>query len=433
MESGVTHDVCAAVHPLGLASPALSSLPLTSHGLRWVHPDVPLAHPLEKAPAALLQRSMSATAVSLGPDARAYMRMIGRVVDGGHELIADMLSPLRIPPGRPVQLARFAFDGIRPASKLAQRFTTSPARALLAGLSAHSAVALTEPLTGAFGLMLGAVGHLVGWPVAEGGSRSIATALIGLLESLGGRVECGQRVGNLADISDAQVALLDVSPRQLVEIAGDRLADGYRRRLLRFRPGPGVFKMDWVLDGPVPWDDPEVSRAGTVHVGGTIEEIVAAEFEVAKGRHPRRPFVLVAQQSLFDRTRATEGREALWGYCHVPNGSAMDMTDRVEAQIERFAPGFRDRIVARRSMLTADLAGHNQNYLGGDITGGASDLRQFVARPTFGLHPWSVPISTSGSTTLEGLYLCSASTPPGAGVHGMCGWHAAQEVLRNHR
>ncbi len=273
--------------------------------------------------------------------------------------------------------------------------------------------------------MLGVLAHLVGWPMARGGSQQIADALVAVLAGLGGSVVCDRRIGSLGELPAADAILLDLTPRQVLAIAGDALPDRYRRTLTRFRYGPGVFKVDWALDGPIPWANPECARAATVHLGGTLDEITSAEADVQAGRHPQKPYVLLAQQSLFDPTRAPEGVQAAWAYCHVPNGSTVDMTAQIESQVERFAPGFRDRVLARHVMNTADVQRHDENYIGGDINGGVGDLRQFVRRPTLGLHPWSTPI--------DGVYLCSSSTPPGGGVHGMCGWHAAHEAMRNNR
>ena len=420
---GVLHDVCSAIHPLALASPAMRSLDLGDSGLRWVHPDVPLAHPLDDGPAALMHRSVDVTAAGLGSDAGTYRDMYQPLVERGFEVSDGLLSPLDVPPAHPVALARFGWIGIRSARRLARRrFDTTEARALFAGLAAHSILSLDAASSAGYGLMLGLLGHTVGWPMAEGGSGRIADALVSVLEDHGGRVECGRRVSSLTEIGEADAVVLDLTPRQVVDIASDRLPNRYRRRLSRFRYGPGVFKVDWVLDGPIPWSDPQCPRAATVHVGGTLEEVHAAEHQVSRGRHPDAPFVLLAQPTLFDRSRAPDGSETAWGYCHVPNGSDVDMTEAIETQIERFAPGFRDRVVARHTMGTSDMQAHDANYVGGDINGGAADLRQFVARPRFGLHPWRTPVA--------GLYLCSSSTPPGGGVHGMCGWHAAQEVMR---
>lgn len=420
---GAVHDVCSAIHPLGLASPALRSLPLADHGLRWIHPEVPLAHVLDDGRAALLHRSLDATADGLATDGRAWRRLFGPLVDAGFHLTDGLLSPLSVPPRHPLALARYGLVGLPSAAWVAgRRFQADPARALFAGLAGHSILSLHAPATSGYGLMLGTLGHLVGWPMAEGGSQRIADALVSLLEARGGAVECGRRIASLDELPSSATVLLDLTPRQVVAVAGRRLPDRYRRRLLRFRYGPGVHKVDWALDGPIPWSTPDAARAATVHVGGTLAEVAAAEDDVQRGRHPERPFVLLAQQTLFDPSRAPTGIHTAWAYCHVPNGSTLDMTERIEAQVERFAPGFRERILARHVMGPAAMESHDANYVGGDINGGVADVRQFVARPTLGLHPWRTPV--------EGLYLCSSSTPPGGGVHGMCGWHAAQEVLR---
>jgi phytoene dehydrogenase-like protein len=296
---------------------------------------------------------------------------------------------------------------------------------MFGGLAGHSILSLKAPATAGYGLMLGVLAHLVGWPLARGGSQQIADALVAVLEKLGGRVECNRRIESLAELPAAEAVLLDLTPRQVLAIAGDAVPKRYRKALTGFRYGPGVFKLDWALDGPIPWANADCARAATVHVGGTLGEITASESDVQARRHPERPYVLLAQQSLFDPSRTPAGVQAAWAYCHVPNGSAIDMTDRIERQIERFAPGFRDRILARHAMNTEAVESHDANYIGGDINGGVADLRQFIRRPTLGLHPWKTPI--------EGVYLCSSSTPPGGGVHGMCGWHAAQEVMRHAR
>ncbi len=427
---GVLHDVCSAIHPLAVGSPAFRELamasPLDAHGLEWIHSDVPLAHPLDGGRAAVLHRSVEQTADGLGVDAKAYRRLFGPFVEAGFDLTDGLLSPLTIPPKHPLKLARYGVVGVLPAHTVARRgFDTDEARALFAGLAGHSILSLKAPVTAGYGVMLGVLAHLVGWPMARGGSQQIADALVAVLEELGGRVECNRRVESLAELPPADAILLDLTPRQVVAIAGDAIPDRYRRALTRFRYGPGIFKLDVTLDGPIPWANDDCARAATVHLGGTLEEITSSESEVQAGRHPERPYVLLAQQSLFDASRVPDGVQAVWAYCHVPNGSTVDMTDRIEAQIERFAPGFRDRILARHTMDTADVERHDENYVGGDISGGVGDLRQFVRRPTLGLHPWKTPI--------DGVYLCSSSTPPGGGVHGMCGWHAAHEVMRGVR
>jgi phytoene dehydrogenase-like protein len=422
---GVTHDVCSAIHPLAVGSPAFREL-ADVLDVEWIHSEHPLAHPLDGGRAGVLRRSADDTADGLGADASAYRRLFGPLVGAGFDLTDGLLSPFTIPPDHPITLGRYGLTGIRSARGVARRrFDTDEAQALFAGLAGHSILSLRSPVTAGYGLMLGVLAHLVGWPMARGGSQRIADAMVAHLRSLGGSVECGHRVASLAELPRADAVLLDLTPRQVVEVAGDSLPGRYRRSLERFRYGPGVFKVDWALDGPIPWTNPDCGLAATVHLGGTLAEVVAAEDDVQRGRHPERPYVLLAQQGHFDPTRAPAGTETVWAYCHVPNGSTVDMTSRIEAQIERFAPGFRDRIVASHTMDTRAVQRHDENYVGGDINGGVGDLRQFVARPTLGLHPWATPI--------DGVYLCSSSTPPGGGVHGMCGWHAAHEVLRRNR
>ena len=420
---GHVHDVCSAIHPLGLASPALRALPLADHGLEWVHPAAPVAHPLDGGRAAVLERSVDTTALALGDDGAAYLGLMTPLVADGERIVDAVLSPLTPPPLRDLpSLVRFGVSAISPAERFARRrFATDEAQALMAGLSAHSVLSLGSPGTAGFGLVLGLLGHLVGWPMAKGGSQAIADALVSLLLAEGGEVVVGHPVRTLADIPPAPSVLLDLSPRQVLDLGGVRLPAGYRRRLNRFRYGAAVWKLDWALDGPIPWSAPGCARAGTVHVCGTAAEVAEAERDVQRGRHPERPMVLLAQQSLFDPTRAPAGEHNAWGYCHVPNGSTVDMTDRIEAQIERFAPGFRDRILARHVMGPAAIERHDANYIGGDISSGRVDLRQLVTRPVASRSPWRTPV--------DGLYLCGASTPPGPGVHGMGGWHAAQAAL----
>jgi phytoene dehydrogenase-like protein len=387
-----------------------------------VHPPVPLAHPLDDGTAVLLARDLDETAPELGRvDGDAYRRLLAPLLADPDALLSDVLGPVRVP-RRPDLLARFGLHGLRSAAGLATgTFAGERARALFGGLAAHSILPLDRSPTAAFGLVLALLGHAFGWPIARGGSQSIADAMVSHLRSLGGRVECSRTVTSLDELPPTRAVLLDVAPRGLLQLAGDRLPSGYRRRLERFRHGPGVFKLDLALDGPIPWRAAECARAGTVHVGGTLGEIAQAESAVWQGAHPEKPFVLVAQPSLFDETRAPAGRHTVWTYCHVPNGSAVDMTDRIEAQIERFAPGFRDRILARHAMKTAALETYNPNYVGGDINAGAQDLRQLFTRPVPGVSPYR--------TSLPGVYLCSASTPPGGGVHGLCGHFAALSAL----
>jgi phytoene dehydrogenase-like protein len=419
---GFRHDVCSAVHPLGVASPFFRTLPLGQEGLEWVHPPVPLAHPLDDGTAVLLARDLDETGLELGRrDGDAYRRLLAPLLAEPDALLSDALGPLRVP-RHPVLLARFGRHGLRSAAGLASGvFTGERARALFGGLAAHSILPLERSPTAAFGLVLALLGHAAGWPIARGGSQAIADAMVSHLRSLGGRVECGRPVTSLHELPPSRAVLLDVARRGLLQLAGARLPSGYRRRLERFRHGPGVFKLDLALDGPIPWRAAECARAGTVHVGGTLGEIAQAVSAVWKGAHPEKPFVLVAQQSLFDETRAPAGKQTVWAYCHVPNGSPVDMTDRIEAQIERFAPGFGERILARHALGPAALEAYNPNYVGGDINAGAQDLRQLFTRPVPALSPYRTPLS--------GVYLCSASTPPGGGVHGLCGHFAALAAL----
>jgi phytoene dehydrogenase-like protein len=425
---GFRHDVCAAILPLAIASPALRDLDLDRHGVRWVHPTEPLAHPLDGgAPAVVLSRDLDETCRALshgaggGEDAAAWRSLMRLVTDPGEDLVDSLLAPLRFP-RHPVALARFGVRGIATAERLARRaFSAAPAAALFAGLAAHSMLRLDERPTAAYGLLLGGLAHRVGWPMAAGGSSTVADALVSIIEAHGGEVVTGQRVRALDELPSARVVIADISPRELLAIGGEHLGVRYRRRLEGYRYGPGVFKVDWALSEPVPWADPAVARAGTVHLGGTFAQIAAAEAEVVAGRHAERPFVLLAQQSLFDASRAPAGAHTLWGYCHVPNGSTVDMTAAIESQIERFAPGFADVVLARHSMNTSAMAAHGLNYVGGDINGGRADLGQLIARPVLSRHPWRVPI--------PGWYLCSASTPPGGGVHGMGGREAARLAL----
>jgi phytoene dehydrogenase-like protein len=416
---GFRHDVCATVLPLALASPALRALPLAEEGLRWVHPPVPLAHPLERGPAALLHRDVTRTVDGLEP---GWGRLVGPLAAAGDRLARALLSPLDLPPTDPATLVRFGMRGLWPTTAVARTaLRGTRARALFAGLAAHSMLDLHQPITAGYGLFLGALGHHVGWPVAAGGSSSLADALVARLRRLGGELVTGTPVRSLTELPPARVVLLDLTPRQVLDVAGDALPPRYRRALARYRYGPGVFKVDWALDGPVPWRDPAVAEAGTVHLGGTISEIVAAERAVARGHHPARPFVLFVQASVADPTRAPKGRHTGWAYCHVPLGSTVDMTAQIEDQVERFAPGFRERVLARHVMGPKALEARNANEVGGDIGGGTCDLRQFVARPVLSSRPWATP--------LPGVYLCSSSTPPGAGVHGMSGAHAARLAL----
>ena len=424
---GFVHDVCSAVHPLAAAAPFFADLPLADHGLRWLHPRAPAAHPLPDGTAAVLERSIDATATGLGDrDGRAWRRLVGPLVARWDALVETLLGPLVRVPAHPVVLARFGLRAAWPATALARRaFAGEAARGLFAGLAAHAILDLHSPLTASFGLTFAATAHAVGWPVPAGGSQRIADALVSCLRGLGGEVVAGQRVASLADLPPARTVLFDLTPRQVLAIAGDRLRPGYRRRLSHYRYGPGSFKLDYALDGPVPWRAESCTGAAAVHLGGTLDEVAAAEREVARGHQAERPYVLCAQPSLFDPSRAPDGKHTFWAYCHVPNGSTVDMTKAVEDQIERFAPGFRDRVLARHVMTPADLERHNANAVGGDVAGGSHGGLQLMARPVLSTNPYRLPI--------EGMaaYLCSSSTPPGAGVHGMCGWWAAQAALHD--
>ncbi|MGH2535326.1 MAG: phytoene desaturase family protein [Thermomicrobiales bacterium] len=419
---GIVHDICSAIYPMAICSPFFRSLPLEEYGLRWIESPVQLAHPFDDGTAAVLMRSIEETADSLGEDAAAYRALMGPLVADIEPVLGTILGPLR-PPRHPIAALRFGLPALRSAAGFAaSRFTGAPARGLFGGIAAHSILPLDALASAAIGLVLGMVGHAYGWPAAAGGSGRIADALVACLRSYGGEIEPGVRVTDLDALPLAKAVLFDVTPRQLLDIAGDKLPGWYRWQLGRFRHGPGIFKVDWALEGPIPWRVGACGRAATVHLGGTLEEIAAGEAAVARGGHPERPFVLLAQQSLFDPSRVPEGMQAVWGYCHVPNGSTVDMTARIEAQIERFAPGFRDRILARHTAGPVDLERRNANYFGGDIVGGMQDLCQIIARPAPRWNPYTTPNRR--------IYLCSSSTPPGGGVHGMCGFHAARAALR---
>ena len=418
---GFVHDVCSAIHPLAAASPFFNSLPLMDHGLQWVHPEAALAHPFDDGTAALVTRCIAATAATIAPDAKTYVQFMDPLVDNCDAIFDDILRPLRIP-GH-VATLRFGARAIRSARGLIlDVFAGGRARALFAGAAAHGMLSLERAGTAAFGLVLLMLGHRTGWPMPAGGAQAISDALAAHLVSLGGTVETGTRIDDMGQLPDTKATLFDVTPRQLLRIAGTHLPAGYRKRLHKYRYGPGVFKMDWALSEPIPWKAQECKAAGTLHLGGGWEEIARSEREVEQGRVPESPFVLVAQQSLFDRTRAPAGKHTGWAYCHVPNGSGTDMTQAIESQIERFAPGFKDTIVGRSSMNSTDMERHNPNYVGGDINGGMQHLGQVFFRPVASLDPYH--------TGAGNLYLCSSSTPPGGGVHGMCGFHAARSVLR---
>jgi len=421
---GFSHDVCSAIHPLAAGSPFLATLPLERHGLEWIHPPLPLAHPFDDGTAAVLARGFAETGESFGEprDARAWERLCRPFADSWAELSPDLLAPLRWP-RYPLRLARFGLAGLPGTTALARRrFRGFRARALFAGLAAHSFLPLERIPSAAVGLMLGVSGHAVGWPLPKGGAQRIPDALASLLRELGGEIHTGRLVQSLRELPRARAYLLDLTPAQLLRMEGIDWPRLYRRRLGRYRYGPGVFKMDWALSGPIPWRAEACRRAGTVHLGGTIEEVAASERAAWNGQATERPFVLVAQPSLFDESRAPAGAHTAWAYCHVPNGSAADHSAAIEAQIERFAPGFRDLVLARHTTNPAELEAYNPNCVGGDINGGAATLLQLFTRPVARLVPYATPDPR--------IFICSASTPPTGGVHGMCGHHAARAVLR---
>ncbi len=420
---GFAHDVCSAIHPMGVASPFMRKLPLEQYGVEWIEPAAPLAHPFDDGSAAVLERSIEATGMWLGEDAAAYRRLMAPLVKRWEQLVGDALGPLPLPPHHPLVMARFGLQAIGSVRGLAEsRFKGERARALVAGIAAHAMLSLEQPVSAAFGLVLGMLGHAVGWPIPRGGSQSIVNAMAAYLRSLGGEVVTGVEVESLEMLPSARAVLCDVTPRQLLRIAHHRLPIGYQHRLMRYRYGPGVCKVDIALDGPIPWRAEACLRAGTVHLGGTLPELADAERAVWRGEHAERPYVLLAQQSLFDPTRAPAGKHTVWAYCHVPSGSTCDVSERIIAQIERFAPGFRERILAEHVFTASQMERYNPNYIGGDINGGVQDLWQLFTRPTFRLKPYITPV--------KGLYLCSSSTPPGGAVHGLCGYFAAKAALR---
>ena len=425
---GFAHDVCSTVHALAVASPFFAGNDLAARGVRMLTPKVAAAHPLDGGRAAAVSGSVAETAGRLGDDAGPYRRLMASLVRASEPITALTLAPLRLPALRsleekPIPTALFGAEGLLPARLLARRLHTEEGRALLAGMSAHAIRSLSAPLTSAFGLTMLMLAHTTGWPVVEGGSARLVAAMTDELTERGGSVVTGTWIERLTDLPPARTVLLDVTPRQLLSMAGDRLPSRYRQAMRRFRYGPGVCKVDWALDGPVPWEHEACRETVTVHVGGTIAEVSRSEAAASAGQHPQQPFCLIAQPCVVDPSRAPAGKHVLWGYCHVPAGSDVDMSDRIEAQIERFAPGFRDRILARSVKTAADMERYNPDYVGGDITAGAQTLRQTVGRPALRWNPYRTP--------LDGVYLCSASTPPGGGVHGMCGYWAARTALRD--
>lgn len=416
---GFVHDVCSAVHPFAVVSPIFRSLPLATHGLEWIEPPVMLAHPLDNGRAVCVYRSIDRTAESMGPDAKRYRSLYGSLVEMWPRIEDAVLGPLRWP-RHPVALARFGSRALQAAEPLARRmFAAEPARALFAGIAAHSMLPLDIRPTAGVAISLNLVAHVGGWCLPKGGAQRLADALAAHLRSLGGEIVTGTTVASADDLPATRAVLFDLSPKPLLRIAGHRFPPRFRRALERYRYGMGVYKVDWALDGPIPWRDPECALAGTVHLGGTLEEIAASERGTWNGRAALRPFVLLSQPTLFDPTRAPHGGHVVWAYCHVPHGSEEDMLPRIEQQIERFAPGFRDRVIARAVMGPGDIERRDPNFVGGDIAAGVTDLRQFFRRPTWRTY----------RTPARGLYICSASTPPGVGVHGMCGYHAARRAL----
>jgi len=419
---GFIHDICSAIHPLAAASPFFKTLPLADHGLRYVYPEFAAAHPLDNGTAAVLTQSINDTAKLLGDDGQAYKNLMQPVTTNWPLIAADVLGPLHFPK-HPLALAKFGLDALLPATTLAKRFETNMARALIGGMAAHAMQPITNMATSAIALVLMAAGHLGGWPIPQGGSNRIANALASYFTSIGGKIETGTYIKNLGELPSAHAVLFDTSPKQLLQIAGHKFSAIYKWQLERYRYGMGIYKIDWALDNAIPFKAKDCKLAGTIHIGNTLNEIREAEQQTWNGHHPEKPFVLLAQQSVFDNARAPKGKHTGWAYCHVPGGSTKNMTDAIEKQVERFAPGFRDTILARHTMDSAAMEEYNPNYIGGDINGGVIDIGQLFTRPALRYSPYK--------TSAKGLYICSASTPPGGGVHGMCGYYAAKRTLKD--
>jgi phytoene dehydrogenase-like protein len=419
---GFKHDICSAIHPLAVASPFFNSLPLHEHGLTFIQPTIAAAHPLDDGKSAVLYNSLEETAKYLGIDKENYLNLIEPVTKQWDVLLPELLAPLHFPKD-PINFAKFGLNAFQPATWIANKFENREAKALWAGMAAHSIQPLSNLTTSAIGLVLMTAAHKHGWPIPKGGSQSLANALASYFVSIGGKIETDFLVKSLDQLPSAKAILFDITPRQLLKIAGHRFSNIYKWQLEKYRYGMGVFKVDWALDGEIPFTSEQARQAGTLHLGNTFAEISASELATSKGKHPEKPFVLLAQQSVFDDTRSPEGKHVIWGYCHVPNGSTQDMTDAIEKQVERFAPGFRERILARHTFNTAQLEEYNPNYIGGDINGGIIDLGQLFTRPALRFSPYR--------TSEKGLYICSSSTPPGGGVHGMCGFHAAQRAWKD--
>lgn len=419
---GFTHDLCSAIHPMAVASPFFRSIPLEQYGLEWIVPPVAVAHPFEDGSAAALSGSVYHTASELGRDSNAYARLFKPLTDSWDALLPEILAPLHWP-AHPFTLARFGARALLPATHLAQQFQTPSAKGLWAGIAAHAIQPLDRWASSAIGMVLTAAGHVHGWPFPKGGAQKLADALCAYFRAIGGKIQTGTYIRSLSELPAARVVLFDTSPTHLLQLAGHRFSPLYRWQLERYRYGMGVFKVDWAIEGAVPFAADVCKRAGTVHLGNTFDEIARAETQTAAGRHPEAPFVLLAQHGAFDTSRAPDGKQAVWAYCHVPHGSTLDRLDAIERQVERFAPGFRARILGRHVMNTAQMEEYNPNYIGGDINGGIADLRQLISRPVLSRSPYR--------SAAKGLYLCSAATPPGGGVHGMCGYHAARRALRD--
>ena len=420
---GFHHDICSAVHPLGVASPFFRDLPLADFGLEWIQPPLSVAHPLDDGRTPFLSLSLEESSASFGVDCQTYLSWMTPLVESWTAIMEDILGPLPLPPKHPFKLARFGLSAIQSARRLAKRrFGDEPAQALIAGLAGHGMLPLEKLTTASIALVLGMLAHAVGWPIAKGGSQAISHAMGAYLQSLGGEIITGYEVASLEDLPESRLVFLDVTPRQVVQICRSRLSTRYIQRLEKYRYGPGVCKVDYALGGSIPWKSKICSQAGTVHLGGTFEEISAAENAVWLGEHPEKPFVLLAQQSLFDASRAPGLLHTAWAYCHVPHDSNQDVSERITSQIERFAPGFRELILSKNVYTAVEIQAYNPNYVGGDINGGVQDWRQLYSRPVTSLTPYRMP--------LRGFYICSSSTPPGVGVHGMCGYHAARIGLK---
>jgi phytoene dehydrogenase-like protein len=419
---GYLHDVCSAIQPLAVASPFFETLPLDKYGLEYIYPEIAAAHPFDDGTAALLKHSISETADLLGPDKEAYLQLLQSLVNTWPGIAADVLAPLHFP-RHPLDMARFGLKALTSATHLVKRFETENAKGFFAGMAAHSMQPLSNTATSAIALVLMINGHLKGWPIPKGGSTMIAEALAAYFIAIGGKIETGTYITSMQQLPSAKAVLFDVTPHQLLIIAGHKFSNIYKWQLERYRYGMGVFKIDWALDDAIPFKAETAKQAGTVHIGGTLNEIAGSELQASKGIHPEKPFVLLAQQSVFDHSRAPGGKHTAWAYCHVPNGSQKNMTEAIEQQVERFAPGFRERILARHTFNTAQLENYNPNYIGGDINGGVIDIGQLFTRPALRPSPYR--------TSAKGIYICSSSTPPGGGVHGMCGYHAAKRALKD--